>query len=173
VHEGSFGSLKHDARAVGNIDTEGNEDDVSAVLECLREAFEPYRDSYTEGAFLDTVPPPEAVRKRLAAMCVFVATTPSGEVAGTVACNVVSPEEGHIRGMAVRTAWHGTGVATELIRSVEMELRERKCSRISLDTTVPLQRAMRFYEKNGFRKSGRITDFFGMQLIEYVKDLRG
>jgi hypothetical protein len=28
---------------------------------------------------------------------------------------------------------------------------------------------MRFYEKNGYRRTGKITDFFGMLLIEYAK----
>ena len=147
------------------------EDDVPGILECLQEAFEPYRDSYTAGAFLDTVPSLDAIQKRLASMCVFVATTLSGEIAGTVACNVVSASEGHVRGMAVRAVWHGAGVGSELIRAVETELRGRKCSRIGLDTTAPLERAMRFYEKHGFRRSGKITEFFGMQLIEYVKAL--
>jgi ribosomal protein S18 acetylase RimI-like enzyme len=147
------------------------EDDAPGILECLQEAFEPYRDSYTAGAFLDTVPPLEALQKRVASMCVFVATTPSGQIAGTVACRVVSPEEGHVRGMAVRAGWPGTGVAPELIRAVETEFRGRNCARISLDTTAPLERAMRFYEKHGFRRSGKITEFFGMQLIEFVKAL--
>ena len=31
--------------------------------------------------------------------------------------------------------------------------------------------AMKFYENNGYRKSGQITDFFGMPLVEYVKEL--
>jgi len=30
---------------------------------------------------------------------------------------------------------------------------------------------MRFYEKNGFRRSGKVTDFYGMPLFEYVKTL--
>jgi GNAT superfamily N-acetyltransferase len=73
--------------------------------------------------------------------------------------------------MAVRPAWHGRGVATLLLASVESELRDRRCSRITLDTTAPLQRAMLFYEKHGFSKSGRVADFFGMELSEYVKML--
>src|SRR5262249_29899150 len=35
-----------------------------------------------------------------------------------------------------------------------------------------LARAVRFYEAHGFRASGRLSDFFGMELIEYVKALR-
>jgi ribosomal protein S18 acetylase RimI-like enzyme len=65
----------------------------------------------------------------------------------------------------------GPSVAEQLLAAVESELRVRKCSRISLDTTAPLLSAIRFYEKNGFRRSGKIGDFFGMPLIEYVKDL--
>jgi len=51
----------------------------------------------------------------------------------------------------------------------EAHLRQQGCARITLDTTEPLRRAMRFYEKHGYRPSGRITDFFGMPLHEYVK----
>jgi GNAT superfamily N-acetyltransferase len=105
-------------------------------------------------------------------MTVFVATSPSGQVVGTVAGKVVRPGEGHIRGMAVRPAWQGAVVAAQLLGRVEWELREKRCIRISLGTTEPLERAMRFYEKNGYRRSGKITDFFGMQLFEYVKPLQ-
>jgi len=38
------------------------------------------------------------------------------------------------------------------------------------DTTEPLRPAVRFYERNGYRASGRVTDF-GMPLFEYVKRL--
>ncbi len=146
-------------------------DDAQGILECLTEAFEAYRGSYTSDAFRDTVPPREEIQNRVAKMWVFVAVKPSGEIVGTVACNVLSPNEGHIRGMAVRTSWHGAHVASGLLRSVESELRHQRCSRVTLDTTLPLKRAMRFYEKQGFQRSGRITNFFGMPLIEYVKAL--
>ncbi|HTC94503.1 MAG TPA: hypothetical protein VK699_13775 [Terriglobales bacterium] len=49
--------------------------------------------------------------------------------------------EGHLRGMAVLPYWRGTGLA------------------------------VKFYEKNGYRRSGKIADFFGMPLIEYLKSL--
>jgi len=148
-----------------------NAADSPGILECFQEAFAAYRSVYTPGAYRDTVVGPEELENRIATMCVFVATDLSGEVAGTVACYVIAPDEGHIRGMAVRPAWHGADVAEKLIGSVENELLQRGCTRISLDATLPLQRAMRFYEKQGFRRSGRIGDFFGMELVEYVKIL--
>jgi ribosomal protein S18 acetylase RimI-like enzyme len=80
--------------------------------------------------------------------------------------------EGHIRGMAVLPEWQGRSVAEKLLHQAEAELSRENCSRITLDTTEPLERAMKFYERNGFQRSGQIGDFFGMPLIEYVKSLK-
>ena len=93
------------------------------------------------------------------------------QVVGTFSCSQAGEHEGHLRGMAVRPEWQGVGVAAQLLQQVESELRDRKCSRVSLDTTEPLRRAMRFYERNGYHRSGKVTDFFGMALIEYIKAL--
>ncbi len=145
--------------------------DAPAILDCLREAFEPYRGSYTPEAFADTVLTLETLQRRFVTMDVFVAISAAGEIVGTIACSSSDSAEGYLRGMAIRVAWQGLGVAAALLRSVEIELLARGCSRITLDTTRPLQRAMRFYENQGFRQSGQVTDFFGMPLIEYVKIL--
>ena len=106
-------------------------------------------------------------------MKIFVAQDRSnGAIIGTVACNLVSPEEGHLRGMAVLPTFQGAEIAQQLLERAEAELRAQKCIRITLDTTAPLKRAIRFYRRNGFRPSGRISDFFGMPLYEYVKILK-
>ncbi len=110
-------------------------DDAPGILACLREAFKDYRHSYTPDAFLDTVLTPETIHERLAKMIVFVAVSPSRQIAGTIACNVVNHDEGHLRGMAVCLAWRGTGLAAQLLSHAESELRRRKCARITLDTT--------------------------------------
>jgi GNAT superfamily N-acetyltransferase len=73
--------------------------------------------------------------------------------------------------MAVLPALQGGGVARRLLERAEAERRRGGCSRISLDTTLPLKRAVSFYVKNGIRPSGRENDFFGMRLYEYVKTL--
>jgi len=44
---------------------------------------------------------------------------------------------------------------------------------VTLDTTRPLERAIRFYERCGYRATGVVRDFFGMPLFEYAKDLAG
>jgi GNAT superfamily N-acetyltransferase len=73
--------------------------------------------------------------------------------------------------MAVQPEWQGSGVAAKLLAAIEAHLHSCGCDRITLDTTSPLEPAMKFYEKNGYRRSGNVVDFFGMSLIEYVKQL--
>ena len=139
--------------------------DAAGILECLRAALGEYRADYTEGAYLDTVLTPESLEARLSTSAIFVALDGMRRVIGTVGSQA-DQEEGHIRGMAVRPEWRGAGVAQQLLERVELELLERKCRRVSLDTTEPLRRAMRFYERNGYERSGKVADFFGMALIE-------
>jgi|SRR5579871_1460527 len=145
-------------------------EDAPGILKCLATAFEPYRTRYTPGAWLDTVLNSETIQERLASMRLFVAVSAEG-VVGTIACATVTEDEGHLRGMAVLPAWQGRGVAEALLRTAEAELLSRRCARITLDTTDPLERAMRFYEKHGYRRSGKVTDFFAMPLHEYVKQV--
>ena len=147
------------------------ERDADGILECLRVAFDPYRSRYTAEGFQDSTLTSETLRQRMKTMSILVATDDTGEIVGTVACNVSAPEEGHLRGMAVIPRWQGCGLAQQLLAAVEAELRARGCRRATLDTTEPLQRAIRFYERNGYRLSGKVGDFFGMPLYEYVKVL--
>jgi GNAT superfamily N-acetyltransferase len=104
-------------------------------------------------------------------MSLFVAVADTGEVAGTIGCARSGDDEGHLRGMAVLPGWQGSGVAEHLLKQAEAELRDLGCRRVTLDTTAPLKRAMRFYERHGYRPTGKVTDFFGMPLYEYAKEL--
>lgn len=140
-------------------------EDSQRILACLRGAFEEFREHYTPEAFLETVLTPSTLRERLQAMSVFVAVNSREQVVGTIASSVVSLEEGHLRGMAVLPAMRGSGIAAQLLRRVEAELAQFRCASVTLDTTEPLLRAMRFYEKHGYRRSGKTKDFFGMLLI--------
>ena len=146
-----------------------NAGDAGSILQCLRAAFEPYRSQYTPQAYLDTVMTPDTLLRRLTSMTVLVAVSAEGNIAGTIGGAAVSSSEGHLRGMAVPPQWQGHGIAQRLLDSMEKNLLAKGSRLISLDTTEPLQRAMRFYEKNGYRRTGKTTDFFGMPLIEYAK----
>ena len=73
--------------------------------------------------------------------------------------------------MAVTPNTLGSGVARRLLVAAESALGQLDCKRITLDTTAPLERAKRFYTRNGYEPTGVIRDFFGMPLFEYAKDL--
>ena len=145
--------------------------DAAAIAACLSSAFAPFRAQYTPDAFADTVLNTEGVLRRMAYMSLYVAVTSGGEIIGTVACAVVD-QVGQLRGMAVRPEWQGHAIANQFLRLAENDMRNAGCHRITLDTTLPLQRAIRFYERNGYVPSGKISDFFGMPLHEYEKQLR-
>lgn len=145
--------------------------DGEGILECLALAFAPYQQAYTPGAFQDTVLTPETVLERMAQMSIFVATNGSGMVGGTIACKVMENGRGHLRGMAVRPEFQGSGLSRRLLNTAEEELRSSGCKRITLNTTEPLKRATRFYQKYGFRPTGKIGSFFGMSLFEYSKSV--
>jgi ribosomal protein S18 acetylase RimI-like enzyme len=144
--------------------------DAGGILRCLEQAFAPYHDSYTPLAFTHTVLTEETLRLRFTQMEILAAADDSDRVIGTVAYKVEG-DEGHVRGMAVLPGHQGSGVASVLLRQLESNLRDLQCSAIILDTTEPLQRAIRFYERNGFRATGQISQFFGMELFAYRKQL--
>lgn len=145
--------------------------DAAGILGCLGAAFASVKGSYTGEAFSDTILTIQTVEERLRSMTLFVAVTDAGKVAGTIGCAKVDEEEGHLRGMAVLPEWQGTGIASQLLEQAESELRKMGCRCVTLDTTEPLKRAIQFYTRHGYQATGRVTDFFGMELFEYSKNL--
>ena len=145
--------------------------DVDAMVACLQAAFDPFRHDYSPGAWTDTVVDANGMRERLRTMTCFVVTDENNKVIGSVAGTLVSPQQGHLRGMSVDPAFHGSGAADMLLEAVEKEIgRQVGRGKITLETTSPLARASNFYRQHGYRASGHVTDYHGMQLFEYVKD---
>lgn len=149
---------------------QARQEDCESILDCLAAAFAPYRGQYTPAAYIDTVLDPSSLRNRMQSMHILVAMA-DGTMVGTVGASAHG-EEGHLRGMAVLPQVRGAGVADRLLNAIEDWLIEQGCRRVSLDTTKPLEAAVKFYEKHGYALSGRVSEFFGMDLIEYVKPLR-
>lgn len=143
--------------------------DLPGVRQCLMEAFEPYRSDYTAAMFENTVPSIASLEQRASDMTIWVATS-SDRIVGTIAASG-NARAGHLRGMAVLSEFHGRGVAGRLLQIAEDELRRMGCVRVTLDTTAPLLRAMAFYEKHGYRRSGVRHPMLGMELIEFQKTL--
>jgi predicted N-acetyltransferase YhbS len=143
--------------------------DASGILTCLTAAFEPYRVAYTPGAWADTVLDAELLSDRMCSMRVLVAER-QGSIVGTIAL-AAHPPLGHLRGMAVVPGCQGSGISTALLQTAEDQLRQLGCSRVTLDSTEPLQRAIHFYTRHEYSATGRVSDFFGMRLHEYAKSI--
>lgn len=144
--------------------------DSQGILDCLRQAFEPYRRCYTDLAFDDTVLSPATLQRRQSEMQILVAVESANRVIGTVAYGVTD-RDGHVRGMAVLPEYQGRKIAAALLAQVEADLRGLNCVSVTLETTCPLRRAMHFYEKRGFSRTAKVFSFFGMELVGYRKDL--
>lgn len=146
------------------------ERDAAAISACLTDAFEPYRSQYTPDGFAETVLTEDAALRRMQQMALLVAED-NGTIVGTIGYQPGADYEGHIRGLAVAHSAQRQGIAAQLLDAAEKALREQGCSRVLLDTTRPLTHAISFYEKRGYLPSGVVSDFFGMELLEYEKRL--
>jgi len=145
-------------------------EDLAGVSACLAAAFEPYRARYTDGAYDDTVPALNELGRRAENLRIFVAVDRRGRIVATVGAGQTG-SEGHLRGMAVLPECQGEGLGDRMLVTAESELKSAGCTRVTLDTTAPLARAIRFYQRNGYRPTGVVSDFFGMPLYEYEKTL--
>jgi GNAT superfamily N-acetyltransferase len=72
---------------------------------------------------------------------------------------------------AVLPSREHAGVGRRLLRRALDELTVSGCRRATLGTTAVLVRAAGFYESAGFKRTGRVSDFFGMPLSEYERPL--
>ena len=146
-----------------------NYEHIDGILGCLSDAFSEVREAYSAEAYADTVLTPGTLKERLDEMDNYVYLDEEGEVIGFVGWKKESEEEAHIRGMAVSPAGRGQGVARTLLSQVDDDVRSAGCSFISLDTTEYLQSAIKLYERNGFERSGKTDDFYGMTIHEFIK----
>lgn len=145
-------------------------EDAASIASLLSDAFAEYESSYTPRAFAATTPPATQIAERMREGPVFAAVR--GEtLVGTVGL-VARDEELHLRGMAVAPVARGSRIGERLLERVERFGVETCCRRLSLDTTPFLDRAIRLYERWGFRRIGAEThDLFGTPLFTMVKPL--
>lgn len=142
--------------------------DAPAVASVLYESFAEYEASYTTEAFALTVSNPERILERMREGPVWVAL--EGErVVGTVGA-VAKGESLYVRGMAVSPSARGSRIGSMLMECVEEFAAERGFKRMSLSTTPFLDRAIRLYERLGFRRSPEGPhDLSGTPLFTMIK----
>ncbi len=83
--------------------------------------------------------------------CSFVALDQQGRVRGLSLASTVAPEVGHIAQICLAREFQGTGAGYELLRLSLAALRAQGAAEVSLTVTASNHRAVRLYERFGFR----------------------
>lgn len=145
--------------------------DSKAIHYVLKTAFHKYKPYYTKEGYKDTILSPKGIAERLEKMTLYVAVLDNEKIVGTIGWANLNLNEAHIRGMAVLPEYQGTGIASALLRKIEKDIKNMRCSYITLDTTKVLKRAQQFYKNNGYIHTGKVSDFFGMPVFQYAKKI--
>src|SRR5262245_33242208 len=123
----------------------GDEETIAALV---FEAFAPFRDEYTPGAFEFTAVSADKVRERFDEGPMWLAEV-DDEPVGTVS-GLPEEERFYIRSMAIKPTAQRGGMGQQLLETLEAFAREAGYKKLYLYTTFVLPGAKRLYEKNGF-----------------------
>jgi ribosomal protein S18 acetylase RimI-like enzyme len=141
---------------------------ISALI---YEAFSPFRDEYTDGAFNYTTPNADAVRPRFEEGPIWMAEL-DGLPVGTVS-GLPDGVRFYIRSMAIKPSVQRGGIGQKLLDALEAYARAEGFEKLYLYTTHVLPGAKHLYEKNGFYVL-RETDpeeWYDMGGLEMEKEL--
>ena len=145
-------------------------DDADAIAGVLHESFIEYRSLYAPERYAGTVCSADEIRDRMEEGPAWVALVEEKTV-GTVAA--VGRSEGlYIRGMGIVPSARGLGIGDQLLNAIECYAKESGFTRMFLGTTPFLHRAIRLYEKFGFRFcETQANDSIGTPLLMMEKSL--
>ena len=144
-----------------------------AVADLIYEAFRPFENEYTPGAFEYTTPKVEEVRRRFEEVPIWIAEI-DGEAVGTVS-GMPDGDRFYVRSMAIRPSVQKAGIGQKLLEALEAHARENGFEKLYLYTTHVLPGAKRLYEKNGFYvlRETAPEEWHDMGGLEMEKELSG
>jgi GNAT superfamily N-acetyltransferase len=144
--------------------------DASAIASVLAEAFTEYRPLYTREGFDATAIRAEQVASRLSEGPMWLALHEE-TIVGTVSV-VRKGDALYLRGMAVHPAARGLRIGERLLKQIEDYAATEGLHRLLLSTTPFLDRAIRLYQRTGFRRTDDGPhDLFGTPLFTMEKFL--
>ena len=122
--------------------------DINEIMRIERESF---REAYPRGIFL-----------------VFLENNPdtflvaeyNGKVIGYVMAYLRPDLEGHIMSIAVDKRYRGNGIGSALLTEAIERLVERGARYIGLEVRVSNEKAIKLYERFGFKKVKRIIGYY-------------
>ena len=101
-------------------------------------------------------PDPEAALEKMLRFADFILAEEDGEIAGLAAiyANDEKTRGAYITLFGVREAWQRRSVGKKLLEACETLCRERGMERIRLEVTDSNEKAVRFYRRSGFVRTG-------------------
>lgn len=145
--------------------------DALFIAQTLYAAFAEYKSLYTPEAFAATVCSVQKVQHRMNEGPVWVALQ-NEHIVGTVSA-IPENDVVYIRGMAISPTARGQRIGTLLLQQVEQFAHEQHGTRLILETTPFLARAISLYDHFGFQRSDEGShEFFGTPLFTMIKTLR-
>jgi len=145
--------------------------EAASIAFVLSESFKEYKSFYTDEAFAATTPTSDQILMRFDEGPVWVAIS-NDSIVGTV--SVVPKGDGalYIRSMAVLPGARGQKVGEMLLKLIEDYASPREFVRLYLSTTPFLTRAIRLYERMGFKRSRKGShELFGTPLFTMEKTI--
>ncbi|RIV36039.1 GNAT family N-acetyltransferase [Micromonospora radicis] len=102
----------------------------------------------------------------------LVARDPAGTAVGCGGLRHLTPGTAEIKRMYVTPTARGTGVATAILRALEEAARDTGVRTLLLETGTAQPDAMRFYEREGYRRIANFGPYRGEALsVCYARDL--
>ena len=142
------------------------DDDIPALYAIINDAAQAYKGVIPADRWHEPYMPMDELSQEIRDGVQFWGYESDGELIGVMGMQDKG-DVALIRHAYVKTARRNRGVGTNLLRHLE----RMTTKPILIGTWADATWAIRFYEKNGYRLSGKVTDFFGMPLYEYVKPL--
>lgn len=100
----------------------------------------------------------------------WVAEAPGGEVVGMIGVQFHEPGVGEIRRLRVATDHRRRGIGSALMETALRFCQERQCLKVTLDTYMEREPALKLFEKFRFRHS-RTRNVGGKDLLYFYLDL--
>lgn len=100
----------------------------------------------------------------------WVAQGPDGQIVGTIGVQHHDQGTGEIRRLRVHPGWRRRGIGAALVETALRFCRDRNYLKVTLDTFVERDPAVRLFEKFGFRHY-RTRNIAGKELVYFYLDL--
>lgn len=126
--------------------------DAAIIARLLEDSFAEYRELYTTAGYRATAIPEEQVIDRIREGPVWIALL-NETIVATVSV-VPKGNSLYVRGMAVKPSARGHHIGELLLTRIEQFAISEGFQRMFLSTTPFLERAIRLYERFGFKRTG-------------------